>query len=77
LAVIVSAIFIFCAGSIPYTTSTQDEVIIQGVDIDETLKIGAYELSQDKWGRVLTLWAIRDQHIEPDQAARVAKLYQS
>jgi hypothetical protein len=71
-----AALFFSCAGSIPYTTSTQKKVIIQGIDIDETLKIGAYELSRDKWGRVLTLWAIRDQHIQPDQAARVADLYE-
>ncbi len=58
-----------------YVTSNQKEVLIDDIDIDQTLSVARHELKQDKWGRVLTLWAIRDQIFTPAQADTVSKLY--
>jgi len=53
----------------------QDHYIVPDIDIDQTLKVAEDELNRDGFGRVLTIWAIRDQHITPEQADRVADLY--
>jgi hypothetical protein len=58
-----------------YVTHQQQEVLIDNIDIDQTLDIARYELQQDTWGRVLTLWAMRDQRLSPAQADSVAELY--
>ncbi len=58
-----------------YVTHEQKRVLIEGIDIDQTLAIAEYELQQDKWGRVLTLWAIRDQRLTTAQADSIADLY--
>ncbi|MFW5960585.1 MAG: hypothetical protein ACOCSE_05655 [Chitinivibrionales bacterium] len=58
-----------------YATHNRDEVILEGIEIDPTLKIAETELELGGWGSVLTIWAIRDQHFTPDQAEEVSRLY--
>ncbi|MFP4418745.1 MAG: hypothetical protein ACOC41_07285 [Chitinivibrionales bacterium] len=68
-------VFIILMEGCFYVTNNQKEVLIQSIDVNQTLKVAEHELKQDKWGRVLTLWAIRDQHFSPNQAESVAELY--
>jgi hypothetical protein len=58
-----------------YLTHHRGEVLLEGVDIDQTLRVAEVELEEGGWGSVLTLWAIRDQHVSPEQAADVSGLY--
>ena len=53
----------------------RQKVLIPNVDIDQTLEIAEMELRENKMGSVLTLWAMRDQVLTMDQAARVSALY--
>ena len=53
----------------------QAEVLIPGVDVDQTLKIADLELQENKLTSVLTFWAVRDQRFTPEQAAEASRLY--
>jgi hypothetical protein len=59
----------------PFATSEQGQVLIKGVDIDQTLVIAERELKRGRFASVLTLWGIRDQVYTEAQAQRVSNLY--
>jgi hypothetical protein len=59
----------------PFTTSVQGQVLIEGIDIDQTLVIAEHELKRGRFASVLTLWGIRDQVYTEAQAQRVSYLY--
>ena len=59
----------------PYIYYKQNEVLIKGVDIDQTLDIAINELKEGGFDAVLTIWAIRDQVITPEQASRINNIY--
>ena len=59
----------------PFATSVQGQVLIKGVDIDQTLVIAENELKRGRFASVLTLWGIRDQVYTEAQAQRVSYLY--
>ncbi len=63
------------AGCMRYLTHSREKALVQDIDIDKTLIVASRELEAGGWGSVLTLWAIRDQHITPEQANRVSELY--
>jgi len=58
-----------------YLTHDRSEVLIEGVDIDQTLPIARYELRDGGIGSVLGVWVIRDQRFTPAQAAAINELY--
>ncbi|NLD98510.1 MAG: hypothetical protein GX640_01430 [Fibrobacter sp.] len=61
-----------------YLTTDHNRVLLEGVDIQQTLKIASVEMER-KTGRLgssLFIWVIRDQNITPDDASVVAELYQ-
>jgi hypothetical protein len=59
----------------PFATSIQGQVLIKGVDIDQTLVIAEQELKRGRIAAVLTLWGIRDLVYTEAQAQRVSFLY--
>ena len=59
----------------PFATSVQGQVLIKGVDIDQTLVIAEHELKRGRFASVLTLWGIRDQVYTEAQAQRVSYLF--
>ena len=59
----------------PFSTSVQGQVLINGVDLDQTLVIAENELKRGRFASVLTLWGIRDQVYTEAQARRVSHLY--
>lgn len=65
------------AGCMRYLTHDRNEVVLEGVDIDQTLRIAEVKMSerQGKFGTSLPLWVIRDQIISPDQAKQISLLY--
>lgn len=63
------------AGCMRYMTHRRTEALVEHINIDETLLVAERELEKGGWGSVLTLWAIRDQHLTPNQADRVSELY--
>jgi len=74
--------FLLFAASLPlfapgcvYVTSNQKDVLIKGIDFDQTLKIARDELDKNKWGAVLTVWAIRDQEIPTPAVREISALY--
>jgi hypothetical protein len=59
----------------PFSTSVQGQVLIEDVDIDQTLVIAETELKRGRFASVLTLWGIRDQVYTEAQAQRVSYLF--
>jgi hypothetical protein len=55
-----------------YVNHAREPVLIEGIDVDQSLEVAEDELEQ---GTVLTLWGLRDQVITPAQARRVSELY--
>jgi hypothetical protein len=53
----------------------QKDVLVNGINIDETLKIARNELKKDTYDSVLGVWVIRDQVFTTSQAEEISKLY--
>jgi hypothetical protein len=62
-------------GCANYLTQDRSKVLLEGVDIDQSLKIADIELDKGSFGCILGIWAIRDQKITPAQAARISDMY--
>ena len=58
-----------------YMYHEQEKVLIKGIDIDQSLDVAQIEMAQNKFGTVLTIWAMRDQIFTGPQAARTSQLY--
>ena len=63
------------SGCMRYLTHNREEVLLDGVDVDATLRVAEHELKRGKLGEALTLWALRDQVITPLQSESVNRLY--
>jgi hypothetical protein len=74
---VIIALSLLLSGCMRYLTHDRDEVLLQGVDIDQTLKVADLKMSQRNGalGTALPIWVIRDQKITPAQAQEVARLY--
>ncbi len=66
---------LFSSGCMKYLTHNRGEVLLEGVDIDQTLEIAEIDIAKHKFGASLTIWAIRDQEFNPKQAEIVSELY--
>jgi hypothetical protein len=73
--ILFTVVLIILQGCMRYLTHDRSEVLLEGVDIDQTLKIAEIKLEKRKLGSVLTIWAIRDQYFTPEQAKEVSRLY--
>ncbi len=64
-------------GCMRYLTHDRSEVLLAGVDIDQTLKVAEVKMDerQGKLGTSLPLWVIRDQVVTPDQGKQISRLY--
>lgn len=58
-----------------YVYHEQEEVTLEGIDVDSTLKIAGIELEEGGLDAVLTIWAMRDQQVSPEQAGVIGELY--
>ena len=58
-----------------YTYHDRKKVLIPDIDIDATLDVAELEIQKPDRSRVLTLWAVRDQVLTPEQAKRISDLY--
>jgi len=63
------------SGCLPYLYNDRRQVLINGIDIDQSLVMAERDLDDGGFGSVLTLWALRDQVVTPDQAAQISELY--
>lgn len=63
------------SGCLPYLYHEREPALIDGINIDETLKVARDELAQGGGFSVLTIWAIRDQIIDEAQAREISNLY--
>lgn len=70
-------LFSSLTGCMRYLTHDRSEVLLDGVDIDQTLKVAEVKMNerQGKLGTSLPLWVIRDQVITPDQGKQISSLY--
>jgi hypothetical protein len=65
-----------CEAVMPYVSyNDQESVLIEGVDLAATLKIAEAEFARELSTSELTIWAIRDQVVTPEIAAKIAHLY--
>jgi hypothetical protein len=62
-------------GCLRYLTHDREKVLLQNVDIDQTLKIAEMELKKHTWGCILGIWVIRDQILTAEQASKISDLY--
>jgi hypothetical protein len=64
-------------GCMRYLTQNRAEVLLDGIDMDQTLKISKFEMERinGKFGASLPIWVIRDQQITPKQALIIKELY--
>jgi len=58
-----------------YAYRERPPALVADLDVDQSLDVAARELSQNKVGTVLGIWALRDQEITAAQARRVSELY--
>lgn len=63
------------SGCMRYLTHDRSEVLLDGIDVDQTLAIAEIEIQREKLGASLTIWVIRDQVFTPEQAKKVSELY--
>ncbi len=70
-----AAASLLVTGCLPYIYHERSQVLIPGIDIDQTLDVAEAELRKPGGASVLTIWAMRDQIVTPAQAARISDLY--
>jgi hypothetical protein len=60
-----------------YLTHNREEVLLEGVDIDQTLMVAEVKMRQQqgKLGEALPIWVIRDQKITASQGQEISRLY--
>lgn len=63
------------ASAFPYIYFEREQVLLDGIDFEATLKIAEAELERGGSTSVLTIWTIRDQRLPAWAAARVGDLY--
>ncbi len=70
-------LFSSLTGCMRYLTHDRSEVLLDRVDIDQTLKVAEVKMNerQGKLGTSLPLWVIRDQVITADQGKQISSLY--
>lgn len=68
---------IYLSGCMRYLTQDRGEVLLDGVDISQSLEVAEIYLNEKDGGigSSLAIWAIRDQHFTPPQAEEVSRLY--
>lgn len=68
---------IYLSGCMRYLTQDRGEVLLDGVDIGQSLEVAEIYLNEKDggMGSSLVIWAIRDQHFTPTQAEEVSRLY--
>ncbi len=65
-----------CESVMPYVRyNDQAAVLIEGIDWDATLKVAESEFARQLSTSELPIWAIRDQIVTPEVAAKIAVLY--
>lgn len=75
LLILLFLILLLLIGCFPYMYHTRDKVLLENIDIDATLEIAVIELTEGGFDAVLTIWALRDQIINPEQAGRINQIY--
>ena len=77
IAIVVSTLAVggSISGCLPYLYHEREPALIEGIDIDQTLDVAEAELAEPDGFSVLTIWAIRDQVVTPEQARRISRLY--
>lgn len=73
---IISAV-IMALSCMRYLTNDRGEVLLDDIDLDQTLKVATMEmkLQNGSFGTSLPLWVIRDQYFDPIQTNIVKNLY--
>jgi len=67
-------IFLFFS-CFPYLYFDRSKVLLENVDVDQTLCISEVELEEKGFDSILTLWALRDQIINEEQGKRISEQY--
>ena len=75
IMVIIILLFSLNVLAIPFNTGERNEVVLEGIDIDQSLLIAGRELQSGGRRASLGLWALRDQIITPVHALRITHLY--
>ena len=58
----------------PYVSyNDQESVLIEGIDLAATLKVAEAEFARELSTSELPIWAIRDQVVTPEIAAKIAR----
>lgn len=67
----------FLNGCMRYLTQDRNDVLLKGIDVNQTLQIVRLKMEErhGKFGASLPVWVIRDQDFTADQAKEISKLY--
>jgi hypothetical protein len=72
---LISILIVGGLGRYPHITSNRDAVIIENIDINQSLEISENLIQEEKWGRVIGYWVLRDQIIDTSHAKRISDSY--
>jgi len=74
--IVLAALILFtgCA-HFPRKTHSMEEVQIKGINIPQSIVVSEMKLSQEKLGRGLGFWALRDQIITESEAKAISESY--
>ena len=70
-------LLIYLSGCMRYLTQDRGKVVLDNVDIDQSIKVAEIYMKDKDGvrGASLALWAIRDQYFTAQQAEEVSRLY--
>lgn len=76
LYVLTSMVFLSSiSGCMRYLSHNRNDVLLEGIDIEQSLQVAEYELNRGKTGASLTIWAMRNQLFNESQAETISNLY--
>lgn len=75
LLLLLITLFLLQSCSFTLVTSEQQKVLIDGIDMDRSISRAEVAFAEDKTGRSLGFWAMRDQIITAEQAKRIDDSY--
>lgn len=77
LNIMLIIVLTFLISCMRYLTDNRDEVILEGIDLDQTIRIATLEMEHKNgsFGTSLPIWIIRDQYFNTSQAKIVKELY--
>ncbi len=63
------------SGCFPFEYYVRGPALVTGVDMQQSIQVAADQIEKEGMEQGLSIWVLRDQHITPEQAREVGRLY--